>query len=47
MDDGCMKTRYIWSRIDKKSDYSGVLPRWTSDDVIGSPYAITEYTCNP
>jgi hypothetical protein len=23
-----------------------VLPGWTTDDVIGSPYAITTYTCN-
>ena len=33
--------------FDRKGDYSGVLPGWTKDDVIGSPYAITEYTCNP
>ena len=33
--------------FDKKQDYSGVLPGWTTDDVIGSPYAIAEYTCNP
>ena len=33
--------------FDKNQDYSSVLPGWTSDDVIGSPYAITEYTCNP
>jgi len=33
--------------FDKKSDYSSVLPDWTEDDVIGSPYAIAEYTCNP
>nr|CAL92191.1 amylase [Eudiplodinium maggii] len=33
--------------FDRKSDYSGVLPGWTSEDVIGSPYAIAEYTCNP
>ena len=24
-----------------------VLPDWNEDDVIGSPFAITEYTCNP
>ena len=33
--------------FDKKLDYSNVLPGWTQDDVIGSPYAIAEYTCNP
>ena len=33
--------------FDKKMDYSSFLPNWTEDDVIGSPYAITEYTCNP
>ena len=33
--------------FDKKLDYSNVLPGWTSDDVIGSQYAIYEYTCNP
>ena len=32
---------------DKKNDYSNVLPDWTKDDVIGSPYSIVEYTCNP
>ena len=33
--------------FDRKQDYSNVLHGWTKDDVIGSPYAITEYTCNP
>ena len=33
--------------FDRKQDYSSVLPDWTKDDVIGSPYAITEYVCNP
>ena len=33
--------------FDRKQDYSGVLPGWTKDDVIGSPYAIAEYECNP
>ena len=32
--------------FDKKLDYSNVLPDWNEDDVIGSPFAITEYTCN-
>ena len=33
--------------FDKTLDYSSVLPDWTEEDVIGSPYAISEYTCNP
>ena len=33
--------------FDRRSDYSSVLPGWTKDDVIGSPYAISEYVCNP
>ena len=33
--------------FDRKLNYSQYLPDWTTDDVIGSPYAITEYTCNP
>jgi len=28
------------------SSYGSVLPDWTMDDIIGSPYAITNYTCN-
>ena len=32
---------------DQKMNYSNVLPDWTKDDVIGSPFAITEYVCNP
>ena len=32
--------------FDRKADYSSVLPDWTKEDVIGSPYAITKYTCN-
>lgn len=31
----------------KKSDYDKLLPDWTSDDVIGSPYSIVSYTINP
>eukprot|EP00771_Trimastix_marina_P003916 gnl/Trimastix_PCT/628.p1 GENE.gnl/Trimastix_PCT/628~~gnl/Trimastix_PCT/628.p1 ORF type:complete len:515 (-),score=115.72 gnl/Trimastix_PCT/628:655-2199(-) len=27
--------------------YSVVLPGYTQEDIIGSPYAITHYTCNP
>ena len=33
--------------FDKKLNYSQYLPDWTTEDVIGSPYAVTEYTCNP
>ena len=33
--------------FDRKQDYSNVLPGWTAEDVIGSPYAIAEYVCNP
>ena len=33
--------------FDKKLNYSKVFPSWTKEDVIGSPYAIVEYTCNP
>ena len=33
--------------LDQQSDYSQVLPDWKKEDVIGSPYAITEYICNP
>ena len=32
--------------LDKQKDYSNVLPDWTEEDVIGSPYAITQYVCN-
>ncbi|ELP84845.1 hypothetical protein EIN_284010 [Entamoeba invadens IP1] len=32
--------------IDKKVNYSYVLPDYTEDDIIGSPYAITQYVCN-
>lgn len=27
--------------------YNQVLPGWTQADVIGSPYAVKDYTCNP
>lgn len=27
--------------------YNQVLPGWKEDDVIGSPYSIVEFTCNP
>ena len=30
----------------KKSEYDKLLPGWTADDVIGSPYSIASYTLN-
>ena len=33
--------------FDRKQNYSEYLPDWTIEDVIGSPYAVYEYTCNP
>ena len=33
--------------FDRKQNYSKYLPDWTIDDVIGSPYAVYEYTLNP
>ena len=33
--------------FDRKGNYSQYLPDWTIEDVIGSPYAVYEYTCNP
>jgi glycosidase len=32
---------------DKTLDYDYVLPDWQEEDIIGSPFAITEYVCNP
>ena len=32
--------------LDKKANYSEVLPDWKEEDVIGSPFAICEYKCN-
>lgn len=29
------------------SSYDSILPGWTLPDVIGSPYAVTQYTANP
>ncbi|KAL7717106.1 Glycosyl hydrolase family 13 catalytic domain-containing protein [Entamoeba marina] len=31
---------------DRNLDFSSVLPDYTQDDIIGSPYAIVEYNCN-
>ena len=33
--------------FDRNNTYDNVMPDWTIEDVIGSPFAITEYTCNP
>ena len=32
---------------DKARDYSYVLKDWQEEDIIGSPFAITNYVCNP
>ena len=34
-------------KFDRKLDFSFVLPDFTENDIIGSPYSITEYICNP
>ncbi|KDO27882.1 hypothetical protein SPRG_07154 [Saprolegnia parasitica CBS 223.65] len=31
----------------KNDEFNSILPGWTKDDVIGSPYAVANYTCNP
>ena len=33
--------------FDRNNTYDNVMPDWSIEDVIGSPFAITEYTCNP
>ena len=33
--------------FDLKLDYSKVFPNWKKEDVIGSPYAVVKYVCNP
>ena len=43
----------VWSlgqyglEFDKKTDYTYLLPDFTDEDIIGSPFAITKYECNP
>ena len=32
---------------DRNFTYENYLPDWTVEDIIGSPFAITEYVCNP
>lgn len=44
---GVWKLGQYGLEFDKKLDYSEWLPNWTEEDVIGSPYAVYEYTCNP
>ena len=34
-------------KFDQELDFTSVLPDCTKADIIGSPYAITEYICNP
>ena len=34
-------------KFDRELDFTNVLPDCTKDDIIGSPYAIVEYICNP
>ena len=33
--------------FDRGNTYDSVLPDYTTEDIIGSPFAITNYTCNP
>ena len=45
---GVWKLGQYGVKYDKKyGDYSSVLPDYTDDDIIGSPFAITKYECNP
>lgn len=32
---------------DQINYYKSMIPDFTLDDVIGSPYAVTEFVCNP
>ena len=32
--------------FDRNNTYEGILPNCTKEDIIGSPFAITNYTCN-
>ena len=34
-------------KFDRELDFTSVLPDCTKEDIIGSPYAISEYICNP
>ena len=44
---GVWKLGQYGLEFDRKQDYSKYLPNWTKEDVIGSPYAVYEYECNP
>ena len=44
---GVWKLGKIGLELDQKVDYSSVLPDFKKEDIIGSPFAITEYECNP
>ena len=44
---GVWKLGKIGLELDQKVDYSSVLPGFKKEDIIGSPFAITEYECNP
>ena len=44
---GVWKLGNIGLELDQKNDYSSVLSDFTKEDIIGSPFSITEYECNP
>ena len=44
---GVWKLGQYGLKFDRELDFSFVLPDCTKDDIIGSPYAVYEYTCNP
>ena len=44
---GVWKLGQYGLEVDRKQNYSKYLPNWTKEDVIGSPYAVYEYECNP
>ena len=35
------------AEFERNNTYENYLPDWTVEDVNGSPFVITEYTCNP
>ena len=44
---GVWKLGKIGLELDQQNDYSKILPDCKKEDIIGSPFAITEYECNP
>ena len=44
---GVWKLGQYGLEVDRKLNYSKYLPNWTKEDVIGLPYAVYEYECNP